>query len=78
MGGLPEMVTHGHDGLLFASPDVSDLRSCVAALSEDAALAERMGMNGHDRLLASNTGEIHYLRLVEAYEAAQTRRTGSP
>jgi glycosyltransferase involved in cell wall biosynthesis len=73
MGGLPEMVEDGVDGLVVARASVSELMDAIARLSEDVKLAREMGRRGHQRLLRENTPEVHYERLMAAYEAARKR-----
>lgn len=42
-GGLPEIVTHGEDGLLYESGDADSLAQRVRELLEDPELAQRLG-----------------------------------
>ncbi len=74
MGGLPEMVEHGVDGLVVASAEPRALSDAVRRLSQDTRLAQRMGRRGHERLLRDNTPDAHYKRLMDVYESARARQ----
>ncbi|WP_028581604.1 glycosyltransferase family 4 protein [Desulfogranum japonicum] len=44
--GIPELIEHGHDGLLATPGDVNDLAAQISTLLEDADLRERLGKAG--------------------------------
>lgn len=44
VGGLPDLVTDGENGLLLASGDVPALARSVAKLAKDSSLRQRMGL----------------------------------
>lgn len=46
VGGIPELITHDHDGLLFRSEDVADLCIKIAPLLESRERRERLGRCG--------------------------------
>lgn len=70
VGGLPEMVTDGVDGLLVDPGDVLALRAAASQLAENPALATAMAEAGHRRLRAENSADAHYEKLMEAYRHA--------
>jgi glycosyltransferase involved in cell wall biosynthesis len=74
MGGLPEMVEDGVDGLVVPRASVQALARAIARLAEDRALAQEMGQRGHARLQEENTPDVHYGRLMLAYRAAQAHQ----
>ena len=74
MGGLPEMVDHGVDGLVVPSGQPRALSDAIRQLSQDPLLAQEMGRRGHERLQRDNTPSVHYERLMSVYESARTRR----
>jgi glycosyltransferase involved in cell wall biosynthesis len=43
VAGIPDVVTHGRDGLLVAPKDVAGLAAAVLRLRDDAALRARLG-----------------------------------
>lgn len=51
VGGNPEIVRDGVDGLLFASNDLAGLSECLRRLLTDVALRERFGMAARARVL---------------------------
>ncbi len=77
MGGLPEMVEDGVDGLVVASASAEALARAILRLAENPQLAWEMGRQGNGRFLKENTSEIHYRRLMAAYEAARARRSSA-
>jgi glycosyltransferase involved in cell wall biosynthesis len=74
MGGLPEMVEHGVDGLVVQSAQPRTLSGAIRQLSEDRRLAEDLGRRGYERLLRDNTPDAHYEQLIAVYERARARR----
>ncbi len=58
-GGIPEIVTHGHDGIVFPAKDVAALAKGIQLLVEDPALRRRLGeealRTAHSRFLLSKT-----------------------
>lgn len=77
LGGLPDMVDDGVDGLLVPRADVGALREAIRRLSGDVALAQQMGLRGHARLHRDNAEGVHYGRLMKVYEAAIERCHGA-
>ncbi|MGA9069523.1 MAG: glycosyltransferase family 4 protein [Terracidiphilus sp.] len=58
-GGIPEIVTNGHDGIVFPARDAAALAKGITLLVEDAALRRRLGeeatRTAHRRFLLSKT-----------------------
>ncbi len=77
MGGLPEMVEDGVDGLVVPSGQPLALSDAIRQLAADPILAQEMGRRGHRRLLRDNTPSVHYERLMAVYESARARRTST-
>ena len=50
--GIPELIRHGEDGLLFAPADVRQLSACVARLMDHSELRQRIGASARQRVLA--------------------------
>jgi glycosyltransferase involved in cell wall biosynthesis len=70
MGGLPEMVDDGLDGLVVPSGDVPALASAVRELASDPDRASAMGRAGRLRFDRENSPAAHYSGLMGAYAAA--------
>lgn len=50
VGGVPELVEHGQNGLLFDFPDVPSLVCALETLSADRALALKLGQEGRSKV----------------------------
>lgn len=74
MGGLPEMVDNGVDGLVVPREDVPMLASAIRRLAEDPEGAHAMGLVGRQRFERENSPEAHYSGLMSAYRAAIATR----
>lgn len=46
VGGIPEIITHGVNGLLFNATDRSALRACICELAGNPSLASRLASEG--------------------------------
>jgi glycosyltransferase-like protein len=74
VGGVPELVRDGTDGILVEAGDVKGLASAITNLLEDRDLARRMGASGKQRVLDYSWDDTAEVVLGE-YEKALT---GSP
>jgi L-malate glycosyltransferase len=72
VGGVPEIITHGQDGLLFQPGDVATLATLIRQLIGDANLRQQLAQAGHrtgskrflvDRMV--NETEVYYREIVE-------------
>ena len=52
VGGTPEVVRHGMDGLLVPSGDMKGMASAILELAKDEALRARMGRSGFEHVKA--------------------------
>ena len=75
-GGLPEMVNHGVDGLLFAGASAQELGDRLRALAEQPELGGELAERGFERLRAEHSKERYYAELLDAYELARNRGHG--
>jgi glycosyltransferase involved in cell wall biosynthesis len=74
LGGLPELVEDGRDGLLFQGGDAGALARCLDEAEAAGDRAADWGAHGHERLLRENSPERHYDALMEVYAEAIERR----
>ena len=67
IGGLPEIVADGETGIVVTPEDSEELRTAIATLVADPALAARMGAAGQDRVTSFYASTV--VREIEsAYE----------
>lgn len=67
VGGVPDLVSHDSDGLMFDPHDANDMRTCIETLLQDTETRERLGAAGrqsalkrfHPRIIAEKHLEIY-------------------
>src|SRR6185436_19569109 len=71
VGGLPELIEHGRNGLLFESGDVEALETCLNELLAQPQAATDMGWLAQQRVrerfdvaVMADTYKRHYQRLL--------------
>lgn len=69
VGGIPELVRDGQDGLLVEPGDVRALADSIVSVLKDPALRRRMGISGRERVSHFSWDETAKLVLA-AYESA--------
>jgi glycosyltransferase involved in cell wall biosynthesis len=65
VGGIPEAISNGNDGILVPSGDAHALAASLAMLLEDAALRRRLGVAARARVLRQFRGDTAAARLAE-------------
>ena len=65
-GGVPEVVTHGADGLLVRPGDHRELATALSQLLSDRALALELGSHGRTRVLTDFSVAVMADRWEEA------------
>jgi glycosyltransferase involved in cell wall biosynthesis len=74
VGGIPELVRDGEEGLLVPHDQPAALGAAMVRLLEDPELAERLGRNGRSRVEEHYDAEPHYRAVTAAYaQAAEIR-----
>jgi len=69
LGAYPELVEHGkRGGLLFEAGNAGDLASKIDRLSRDADFRRSLGRTGREYALRFHDQDLHYQRLLNAYE----------
>lgn len=77
MGGIPEQVRDGVDGVLVDAGDGLQLAAALRVLSDDAALADRLGRSARRRATTTFGPQAHLDGLLGIYAAAiQAARRG--
>lgn len=67
VGGIPDLVTNGEEGLLFPSGDVEDLADDICNLFTNDQFACRLGSAAHKEAVVRHNAHTNYLRLLEIY-----------
>jgi glycosyltransferase involved in cell wall biosynthesis len=68
IGGIPELIDEGENGLLFSPGSADELAACLRRLWNDPEQTHLMGLNGHRKVLAQYSPENHYRQLYPLYE----------
>jgi glycosyltransferase involved in cell wall biosynthesis len=67
IGGIPEMVDDGVNGLLFPPGDVEALAACLRRMLGDRGAREEMGRRGREKAERLYGRERHYARIEGIY-----------
>jgi len=67
IGGIPEMVEDGVNGLLFPMGDEGSLAACLARMLGDRRLREEMGRRGREKAERLYEREGHYAEIERIY-----------
>lgn len=70
IGGIPEMIEHGNNGLLFKPGSSVELADCMNRLLADPESARRMGEKGREKTLLLYSPEKHYEKVISLYSNA--------
>jgi len=73
MGGIPEQVRDGVDGILVKAGDELELAAALRLLADDPALAHRLGRSARDRATSLFSPEAHIHGLLEIYSSLRRR-----
>ena len=68
IGGIPELIDDGQNGLLFSPGAESELADCLRHLWNNPEETRRMGLNGRHKVLTLYSPENHYRQLEPLYE----------
>lgn len=70
MGGLPDMIEHGVNGMLFEAGNYVDLANCIQTIVKDSLGKQHMAEQAMAMAIAKFGPEEHYRRLMEIYQDA--------
>ena len=76
-GGLPELVSHGVDGLVFAGGSAQELANRLRTVTEQPSLGRELAERGLERLRADHSKARYYEGLIDAYTSANRGHGGS-
>jgi len=75
-GAIPDVVSHGEDGLLVGFGDVAGLADALRTLLTDPARAAQLGERGYQKVQHRYTWDCQYARLQEILAEVQTEWVG--
>jgi glycosyltransferase involved in cell wall biosynthesis len=64
IGGIPELVEGGQDGLLFEPGQAGELAACIRSLVGDGRLRQRLGQSARRKVKELYGPESHYTGLI--------------
>jgi glycosyltransferase involved in cell wall biosynthesis len=76
MGGMPELVEHRKNGLLFEAGDVATLTEQCRELWEKPETAEQYGRAGRAKAEEQFEPQVHYEKIVAWYQEMLNGRNG--
>lgn len=68
IGGIPEIVEHNVNGLLFEPANVEQLKECILKYWNNPKLVIEHGENGYQKAITQYTEEKYYNDLIKVYE----------
>lgn len=75
VGGIPEIIEDGRNGLLVPAGNVEVLTASIKKLLVDRDLSQRLGYEGRKTIINKFTKEKMVRKTIEAYQIALTERT---
>lgn len=77
IGGIPEIVEHGKNGLLFKTGDPSNLAECLKAMFQDPQAAQEMSLFALKNARERFSPDRHLKDLMAIYASVLSGRTSS-
>ena len=72
IGGIPEIVEHNTNGMLFEPTNVEQLKDCILRYWNNPDLVVEHGKNGREKVLKYYTEENYYEKLSTLYDEVLT------
>jgi glycosyltransferase involved in cell wall biosynthesis len=69
IGGIPEFIRHGVDGLTYEAGNADELSACIAVMLDDPQRLQEMGRAGRLKMETELSVEEHHKQLMELYNA---------
>lgn len=76
VGGIPTVINHGADGLLFEGQNATSLAACLELLLQDPELRRRLGGNAEVRARTEFSSQAYVTRLHTFYHEVISTRAG--
>ncbi|MCK1518493.1 glycosyltransferase family 4 protein [Bradyrhizobium sp. 190] len=77
VGGVPELISHRHNGLLFTGQNVAELSEACRSLLDDPSLAKALGSQAKKDCITSFNSHRIAIEATSAYQAAADIFTSS-
>lgn len=74
IGGIPELVRDGEDGLLFRPGSVEELTSCIGKLAESTDTCKQIGIGVRSRVIREFSIQVYMDALMAVYERVRGER----
>ena len=68
IGGIPELISDGFDGLLFESGNEMDLKEKIFYLFNNSSKIKEMGKRGREKVEEKYSKELHYQKINKIYQ----------
>ncbi len=68
IGGIPDLIEDGKDGLLFNSNDVEDLCEKIGTILDDSDYRRELGRNAYLKVKQHFNSEVHYQGISSVYK----------
>jgi len=68
IGGIPELVNEGVDGVTYQAENSQALADAMLAMMDNTEARKRMGEEGRNKIVADFNEQTHYKRLIDLYE----------
>lgn len=78
IGGIPELIQHGINGLLFEPGNIQDCKEKIIRLWKSPNYCKKMGMAGRKYLEKNFQPDIFYNRLINIYQKAINMHNSQP
>jgi glycosyltransferase involved in cell wall biosynthesis len=75
VGGVPEIINDGYNGLLFQPGDSQGLARHIKSLAQNTQLQERLIENGKQTVRKKFLEKVHYRRLVQLFDTLPSHPT---
>ena len=67
VGGIPDLIKDGEEGLLFRAGQIEEIAETVCRIFENGELARELGRNAAARAAVAHNPDTNYRRLMEIY-----------
>jgi glycosyltransferase involved in cell wall biosynthesis len=68
IGGIPELINDGDDGLLFDTGNADDLAEKINWMLKNSRKTSEMGLEARKKIERKYNPDIHYQKVMEQYE----------